>query len=262
MSTKTYILKKECRNIGKETGDYYNGEYGDSPEKIADLIARGVIEEEVPEVPEKPIDLIVWDLETTGFVAPEAKILEIGCLVVRGEEVEQKHWVLKHEGLEIPEKIIELTGITQDIIDAEGRDPKECLQEFLPLFKDCKKNVTHNGIRFDIPFLIASAAAHFGYQPQEVMAVTNLIRSTAHDTAVEYKAKRLEMAPFFRESYAQFADRVMGVKAFGLKFNLGQCCDDTGVDRTGVIQHRALGDVDLTYRLYQKTYGATDTQKV
>ena len=38
-----YILKKDCPNIGKEIGDDYNGEYGDSPEKIAGLIERGVI---------------------------------------------------------------------------------------------------------------------------------------------------------------------------------------------------------------------------
>lgn len=46
---KTYILKVERRNIGKEPGDYYNGEYGDSPEKIQELIDKGIIEEEVIE---------------------------------------------------------------------------------------------------------------------------------------------------------------------------------------------------------------------
>ena len=115
---------------------------------------------------EKEIDLIVWDLETTGFVAPECKILEIGCFIVRGEEVEQKHWVLNNN-VEIPEKIVEITGITQAIIDAEGRDPKECLLEFLPLFKACKKNITHNGVRFDIPFLIETANQILGFSAEE-----------------------------------------------------------------------------------------------
>jgi tRNA(Ile2) C34 agmatinyltransferase TiaS len=41
-----YVLRKECRNIGKEAGDYYNGEYGNSPEKIAELVAKGVIIDE------------------------------------------------------------------------------------------------------------------------------------------------------------------------------------------------------------------------
>jgi len=43
---KKYILKKDCRNIGKEAGDYYNNEYSDS---IEDLIAKGIIEELVLE---------------------------------------------------------------------------------------------------------------------------------------------------------------------------------------------------------------------
>ncbi len=41
---KVYILKKDCSNIGKEVGDYYNGEYAES---IEELLAKGVIEEEI-----------------------------------------------------------------------------------------------------------------------------------------------------------------------------------------------------------------------
>lgn len=43
---KTYILKKDCPNIGKEIGDYYSGEYGDD---IETLIKKGIIEEEIVE---------------------------------------------------------------------------------------------------------------------------------------------------------------------------------------------------------------------
>jgi len=44
--TKVYILKKDCPNIGKEIGDYYNNEYAES---IEELLAKGVIEEEEDE---------------------------------------------------------------------------------------------------------------------------------------------------------------------------------------------------------------------
>lgn len=40
---KTYILKKDCPKIGKEIGDYYNGEFGDN---IEELLVKGIIEEE------------------------------------------------------------------------------------------------------------------------------------------------------------------------------------------------------------------------
>lgn len=200
---------------------------------------------------DKDIDYIVWDLETTGFVPPEAKILEIGCFIVKGDTVEERHWVLQNN-VEIPEKITEITGITKAIIDAEGKDPKACLQEFLPLFKRCKKNVTHNGVRFDIPFLTGYAKDLLGWTADELMAVTNLIRSTTFDTAVHFKADRLQMQPFFREPYVQFADRVTNERVAGLKFNLGLCCDEYKIDRTQVVQHRALADVFLTHELFKR----------
>jgi hypothetical protein len=62
---KTYILLKECRNIGKEAGDYYNGEYGSSKEKIQDLIDRKIIEEEETDPNYKPIDWTDWDKNLT-----------------------------------------------------------------------------------------------------------------------------------------------------------------------------------------------------
>jgi len=43
---KTYILIKDQPRIGKEAGDYYNHEYSNS---IEDLLARGIIEEEIDE---------------------------------------------------------------------------------------------------------------------------------------------------------------------------------------------------------------------
>ena len=46
MEKKTYILKKDCPNIGKEVGDYYNNEYSQS---IEELLKRGIIEEEIIE---------------------------------------------------------------------------------------------------------------------------------------------------------------------------------------------------------------------
>lgn len=196
------------------------------------------------------IDLIVWDLETSGFNAPECKILEIGCFIVRGEEVERRHWVLDNK-IEIPEKIVEITGITKEIIDAEGRDPVECLNEFLPLFKEAKKNVTHNGVRLDIPFLVNYAKDVLKWRDEEAMAVTNLIRSTAFDTAVHFKARKLDMQPFFRESFIQFADRIMNVRAYGIKYSLGLCVEELGIVHE-LTQHRAMADVELTHEVYKK----------
>ena len=200
--------------------------------------------------PEKDIDVLVWDLETTGFDAPQCKILEIGCFIIQGVAVTKKHWVLNNK-VDIPKHITEITGIDQAIIDAEGQDPLKCLQEFLPLFKRCKKNVTHNGIGFDIPFLVNTAADIMRFNPSQKVAVTNLLRSTAFDTAVHFKAKKLNTTQSVDEDYLKFADRVMKVKAFGIKFNLGLCVKECGIVKD-LVQHRAMADVELTNDVYNK----------
>lgn len=203
-----------------------------------------------PLVFENEIDYIVWDLETTGFVAPECKILEIGCLIVRGDQVESKHWVLDNK-VEIPAVITEITGITKEIIEAEGRDPVECLKEFLPLFEKCKRNITHNGIRFDIPFLVETVNQLFSYTQDQKMAITNLIRSTAYDTAVNFKASKLDIVPEWRETYLKFADRVMNYQIKGLRYSLALAVAEYGIN-LGEKAHRAMADVRMTHEVYKK----------
>lgn len=207
--------------------------------------------------------IIIWDLETTGFVAPEAKILEIGAFIIEegNPEIEERHWVLKNPDTVIPEKITEITGIDQAIVDAEGRDPKECLMEFLSLLTTAKLNVTHNGVKFDIEFLVAYAKFIFGENDLQTGVLRHLIRESCYDTAVHFKASKLNMKQKEGESFVDFADRVMDTKAYGVKFNLGLCCDEIGIDRTGVQQHRALGDVFLTHELFKKVWFGSQPEK-
>lgn len=203
------------------------------------------------ETEENQIDMVIWDLETTGFVAPESKILEIGCLIIRGDQIEEKHWVLDNK-CEIPEKITEITGITKAIIDAEGKDPASCMNEFLPILKLAKVNITHNGIKFDIPFLIEYSADLFGWTPIQKSAVTKMIKDRSFDTAVHVKAKKLNLLQKETESFLDFATRIMNIRAFGVKYSLGLCCDEMGIDMSNIKLHRALGDVAMTHEVYKK----------
>lgn len=200
------------------------------------------------------LETVIWDLETTGFVAPECKILEIGAFLVNDiGEVIQKHWVLDNK-VEIPQNIIEITGITPDIISAEGRDPEECLLEFLKYLTKAKKNVTHNGVKFDIPFLVETVADVLKYTPEQKKELETFLRMTAFDTAARFKADKIGTVQYPEETFVDYAERVMSQKVFGLKFNLGVCCDHYGIDRSNVTQHRALGDVELTHKLFNKYF--------
>lgn len=207
------------------------------------------------------IDLVVWDLETSGFKAPDSKILEIGAFIIRGDSIEEKRWVLDNK-IEIPEEITAINGMTNEIVSAEGIDPKKAIEEFMALLLLGKQHVTHNGFNFDMPFLVNTAKELLGYDDERATALHSELEAFAFDTAVWFKAKNMPLYRMDDEAYSVFAYRVMRERVPGLKFNLGVCCDDMGVDRTGIVQHRALADVKLTYELYKKIFTPTPKQTI
>lgn len=197
------------------------------------------------------IKYIVWDLETTGFVAPESKILEIGCHICYEDgSTEDKNWLLNNN-VEIPEKITEITSIDNKLIELEGRDPKECINEFMPIIKEAENNITHNGIKFDIPFLVEYTADLLDMKNHEKEDLYDLLYEKAYDTAVFFKAKELDEDYLWGETYLDFAKRVMNIRS-SVKYNLGLVADTYGIDRSKIKQHRAMGDVWLTKEIFIK----------
>ena len=95
---------------------------------------------------------VALDLETTGIGARHEKITEIGMVkVIDGEAVDTYHTMVNPHR-EIPERIVELTGITDDMVkDAPGIDEilDEVFTEDLPLLG--------HQIIFDYGFLVQAA---------------------------------------------------------------------------------------------------------
>lgn len=202
-----------------------------------------------------PKSYVAWDLETTGLDPKINDILEIGVMVIEnGETTFEKSWMLNHN-IEIPEIITEITGINKEIVDREGINPSDAMREALNVLKftnrDCP-NLTHNGIRFDIDFFVTQATKNLGFNYNQSEELKNNIRGCAIDTAVMYKAKKMEMERMWNESFIDWSERVMRVIARGVKYNVGICCDELEISREGVVQHRALADVFLTNEIYKK----------
>ena len=205
-----------------------------------------------------PTTYLVWDLETSGLEKEACKILEIGCATVHdGQIVERKSWVLNH-GIEIPANITEITGITAELIAAEGKDPKQAMTEFLDILLSNQDgaHLTHNGMRFDIEWLAYHVAKTFGWTVGQHKEFLEQLYRNAIDTAVFVKAGKLDMPRRWNETFKDWADRVMNTFAKGVKYNVAICCEELGVDRAGITQHRALGDVELTHEIYKKLLNA------
>jgi DNA polymerase III epsilon subunit-like protein len=183
---------------------------------------------------------------------PGTKILEIGAMIVDdGVVVDQLQWMLNHN-IEIPEKITEITGITKAIIDKDGGDPQVALKEFVQLLNTADQNMTHNGYRFDIPFLIRAVQEDCEFTLLQASSLGVYLTATMIDTAVICKARKMNIVPQPGDTRASFAKRVMDIRAKGVKYNVTFMCEELGIDLTGVELHRALADVIMTYKIYQK----------
>ena len=93
---------------------------------------------------------VVFDIETTGFDNKKCKIIEIGAVKVKDGEVVDRFSEFVDPEVPIPEKITELTSITDNMV--KGADKIETL---LPRFKEFCEGcvlVAHNA-KFDIGFM-------------------------------------------------------------------------------------------------------------
>ncbi len=197
-----------------------------------------------------PDKYIVWDLETSGLDGTKDKILEIGMFKVEaGQVIDQKRWVLDNN-IEIPQFITDINGMNAEIIKAEGKDPRLCIEEFLEHIRECEANLTHNGFKFDIGFLVSQVEQILQWDAERVNNLKKKLEYTSIDTAMIFKGNMHGFKRMWNESQASYYKRV-GEAILRGKYNLGVCCDELKIDRSKITQHRALGDVELTHEVFK-----------
>ena len=94
---------------------------------------------------------VVFDFETTGFNAGGVdSIIEIGAVKIKNGEIIEKYDELINPGRKLPEKIIEITNITDEMLEGKANE-ETGVKRFIEWFGDCPM-VAHNA-KFDTSFL-------------------------------------------------------------------------------------------------------------
>ncbi len=116
-------------------------------------------------------EFCVFDTETTGLDPNVEYLTEIGGVIVKNGEVVEEFDTFVKPGKPITPKIIELTGITNEMVaDAPGE--AEALQAFLN-FAAGRILVAHNAHSFDIRFLrIAAKRSGIEFEPTYIDTLT------------------------------------------------------------------------------------------
>ena len=172
----------------------------------------------------------VLDLETTGFSAVTEKITEVGIMKVKNGEVIDQFSCFVNPEKPIPQRVVEVTNITDDMVkDAETID--KVFPKILEFLGD-SVIVAHNA-GFDVGFLKQNAKV-LGYD----------FDYTYVDTLTLAK----DLFPNFK------------------KYKLGKIADELGI--VVEVAHRALDDVDTTVKVFNvmiqklKDKGITKLEKI
>ncbi len=184
-------------------------------EKAEEKLSEGDEKSGEAEVSMKELDYTVIDLETTGLNALENEIIEYGALRVRRGNVEESFSVLVDARQEIPDSVMQLTGITNENLRS-GRDPEKALRDFLEFIGD--DVLVGHTISFDMDFL-REACKRMGMQ---------IPANVCKDVAKIARRKLLRMRSYKLVSLAQY-------------FNIAD-----------VIEHRALADCKIIQQVYCK----------
>ena len=142
-------------------------------------------------------EFICFDLETTGLSPKSERITEIGAVRVRHGEVLDVFNTFVDPEKPIPEKITELTGITDEMVKGAPKE-EEAIRAFLEFCGENPVFVAHNA-KFDTSFVRAACERHNMEFPYVYIDTVTMARSMLKDIKnckLDTVAKYLKLGNF------------------------------------------------------------------
>ena len=161
-------------------------------------------------------DYVIIDIETTGLSCMEDEIIELSALRVSNEKVIADFSMLARPQKRLSNQIVQLTGITEEMLCLDGKPLKEALQAFLTFIGE-ERVIAHNAA-FDESFLRSAC------QVRDLP----LFHNPCIDTLTLARRKLPNAS----------------------SYKLIALADSMGFDVSGA--HRGLKDCQLTFEIYKK----------
>lgn len=142
-------------------------------------------------------EMIVFDFETTGLSKSSDRIIEIGAVRIRNMQIIDEFDELIKPDKPIPEKIVELTGISDQKV-ANARSEDEVMKSF---FEYCGENpvlIAHNA-KFDTGFLneyLKRKGIEFEYTGFDTLSLSRAMLPQLSKYKLDTVAKHLKLGKF------------------------------------------------------------------
>lgn len=157
---------------------------------------EGYLVDDIPKIVKNPKgqkltdSAVIFDIETTGFGPKSCKIIEIGAVKVRNGKIVDTFSSFVNPEIYIPKEIVELTGITQEMVVNEPE-----ISMVLPQFLDfCKDSylVAHNA-DFDTSFIFENMRK-LGIEPDFTVIDTVKLSRLLLENLKNYKLDTVALA--------------------------------------------------------------------
>ena len=158
---------------------------------------------------------IVLDLETDGLDENKNKIIEIGMIKIKGDKRETFHTLIKRD-VELPKDIVDLTGISEELLNEKGIPLEKALRAGIDFIEDSP--IVGYNVAFDINFINR--------------ALVNLGQAKLKNKAIDLK------------------QLVKKEKRFLRNYQLQTVIKDYNMDQK--VPHRALEDAEIIAELATK----------
>ncbi len=141
-------------------------------------------------------EIIVFDIETTGLSFLTCKITEIGAVKIKNGEIVDKFNTFVNPEVPIPEEIVRLTSITDEMV-ADAPLIGEALTKFFEFIGDSML-VAHNA-RFDVGFVRHFASAcnlEFKNSYLDTLELSRFLNSSLKNHKLDTLAKNYNLGDF------------------------------------------------------------------